>query len=615
MERIDNTGSKDSSLSESIDPLENTSIPAQKIFHETAGWRHLETSMKCLQSIIHGCGQSFGENIDSDLLELIKETTYHTNRFVRETGYQTLASIIIAATIPCPTNNLAEQNDKMDTDNNYESTDMLKRTDSLGAYIHSVSLAQILSNGLSDNWSQVRLAAAVASRAFLKSMPIDFSEKSKIYSLMIPRMCLNRYYLAEGVRIYSQETWRLVTNAEVGGGKKVVESYLDDVVHYYVSCTRADNHAVREAACQCIAELAAKLDKSVVKPHVDLLLDTLLECFRDDSWPVRDMACVAAGKFVLNFPATSKRCIVKLQEFIFLNLEDPISSVRQGAALALANLVMAYEKDDSITILSDMLSKIKKSLENISTQSIEGKKYSGLDSSSMQSSFGVAKKIRDNDPELHTDQIMYSCGSLAPKMKGSGSSGGCSDCKFKKETEPWETADGAVLLLCELSNIEFCREKLTKLNLLQDVANACRFRHYVSHYFFLQTVLKTFPLVGQNLGKRVLKMYLEEFLDHIFYSAECENALASSAAYDCLKKLSDLLGPNIMRGRVEQSHSRYITILDDALNPGHGGAFDGRYPVPSMITSIRPSTAVSIPTTMNKQPSLGGTPTGSPVKN
>ena len=84
---------------------------------------------------------------------------------------------------------------------------------------------------------------------------------------------------------------------------------------------------------------------------------------------------------------------------------------------------------------------------------------------------------------------------------------------------------------------------------------------------------------------------------------------------DCLKKLSDLLGPNIMRGRVEQSHSRYITILDDALNPSHGGAFDGRYPVPSVITSIRPSTAVSIPTTMNKQPSLGGTPTGSPVKN
>ena len=65
---------------------------------------------------------------------------------------------------------------------------------------------------------------------------------------------------------------------------------------------RADNHAVREAACQCIAELAAKIDSSVLGVHVDRLLDTLVDCFNDDSWPVRDMACVASGKFVLNYP-------------------------------------------------------------------------------------------------------------------------------------------------------------------------------------------------------------------------------------------------------------------------------------------------------------------------
>jgi len=50
--------------------------------------------------------------------------------------------------------------------------------------------------------------------------PNSFPDKHPIYSLIIPRLCLNRYYLAEGVRIYSQETWRLVTNKEAGGGKK-----------------------------------------------------------------------------------------------------------------------------------------------------------------------------------------------------------------------------------------------------------------------------------------------------------------------------------------------------------------------------------------------------------
>ena len=124
-----------------------------------------------------------------------------------------------------------------------------------------------------------------------------------------------RYYVAEGVRIYSQETWRLVT---AGSGKLYVEKYIQNVVRvshifgavlclssvqmlsrryilcicdadyeqpkgcgvqffvvcvqtsvtmhvcvlqveYYVQATDSDNHAVREAACACIAELGSKV--------------------------------------------------------------------------------------------------------------------------------------------------------------------------------------------------------------------------------------------------------------------------------------------------------------------------------------------------------------------
>ena len=284
----------------------------KQIFHETAGWRHLETSMKCLQSVVNGCGSAFKENIDTDLLDLINVTTKHTNRFVRETGYHTLASIIDAATTRKNDTN-TEMFNGMEIDTNLETE--LHTNDEQIMTIHNIKMATILADGLSDNWSQVRLSAAVATRSFLTSLPKDAQDKHAIYSLMIPRLCLNRYYLAEGVRIYSQETWRMVTNAEIGGGKKVVEAYIEDVVKYYTLCTIADNHAVREAACQCIAELAAKLDKTVLEPQVDLLLDTLLECFNDDSWPVRDMACVAAGKFVLNFPNQSKRSLDKLIAF------------------------------------------------------------------------------------------------------------------------------------------------------------------------------------------------------------------------------------------------------------------------------------------------------------
>jgi len=356
--------------------------------------------------------------------------------------------------------------------------------------------------------------------------------------------------------------------------------------------------------------LAAKLDKSVLEPQVNVLLDTLLECFNDESWPVRDMACVAAGKFVLNFPSQSKRSLDKLVALFFTNLQDSISSVRQGAALALSNLAKAYESDESVTIIDDILLKVKQNLEGMSNQSSESKKFTGLDTDSLQSNFGVAKRIRDNDADLHTDQIMYSCGSLAPKMKSSRSSGGCSDCKFQKESEPWESADGSVLLLCELTNVQSCRKKITRSNLIQKIVDACRFRHYVAHHFFLETVMKTLPIIGENLGKRTLKMHLEEFMDHIFYTAECENALALTAAYNCLKRLSDILGPNIMRGRVEQFHPRYLTILDEALASCQGPNIGDGFPVSRLNQT---SMSNSIPIT-NKQPSLGGTPTGSPMK-
>ena len=78
------------------------------------------------------------------------------------------------------------------------------------------------------------MSASVASRSFLTSIPTNFPDKHAIHALLLPRICLNRYYLAEGVRIYSQETWRLVTTLEHGGGREVVEKYIEEVVQYYI---------------------------------------------------------------------------------------------------------------------------------------------------------------------------------------------------------------------------------------------------------------------------------------------------------------------------------------------------------------------------------------------
>ena len=49
---------------------------------------------------------------------------------------------------------------------------------------------------------------------------------------------------------------------------------------------------------------------------------------------------------------------------------------------------------------------------------------------------GVVRRIHD-DP-AHTDQQMYSCGLLAPKMRR----GGCMDSHYLKPGESWEKSEG-----------------------------------------------------------------------------------------------------------------------------------------------------------------------------
>jgi hypothetical protein len=65
-----------------------------------------------------------------------------------------------------------------------------------------------VAQGLGDNWSQVRYASSQAVRAFYFIVKDHQELREKYDPVLVPRMCLNRYYVAEGVKIYSNETWR-----------------------------------------------------------------------------------------------------------------------------------------------------------------------------------------------------------------------------------------------------------------------------------------------------------------------------------------------------------------------------------------------------------------------
>ena len=494
------------------------------LMHDTEGWKSLETCMKALQRMCEALGPSLFEEVAShDFVQFLLGTLSHTNRFVRETGFFTVASIVRLASLPF----LAE----------------------IG-----VDLSEFIAKGLADNWSQVRFASSVAAREFLEHVenPRDY------FHVLIPRLCLNRYYVAEGVRLYNQETWsRVLGNT----GREVVAQYIKEVVNYYTLQSEAENHAVREAACQCIAELGIKVDKDAVRPFVKELLDALMVCFRDESWPVRDCACVACGNFVSSFPEECSPLLEELYKLWFDQVSDNIWSVREGSAVALGNVMRTFGRD----AIKRVVEYLRENLGRAKLQEDESKRYSNLENST---TFGVAsnvKRVRDNDPSLHTDQQAFSCGSLAPRMrKGAKRGCGCMDSVFARDHQHWEFSDGCVYLLRELCAVS----KEDAMEFVPVLLSLTKVRHYFHHYYLLETIFKQLPAICENMGVRTFKSnFLNETLDAACDCLESsDNQLALSAAGECVDVLASKIGPRIFSTRLNEHHLAVLARFPQFVN-------------------------------------------------
>ena len=82
-------------------------------------------------------------------------------------------------------------------------------------------------------------------------------------------------------------------------------------------------------------------------------------------------------------------------------------------------MIRVYAAEDP-AMVQNTLQTMQSAFTSVKDQPVESHRYGDL--SSDPAHFGVAKQLRDNDPELHENQTMYSCGSLAPKMKRKGTS-------------------------------------------------------------------------------------------------------------------------------------------------------------------------------------------------
>lgn len=385
------------------------------LMHETEGWRGLETGLVALGKMVDGCGEVVvkrdGVDALSEIVESCMKAGEHENRFVREASLTVLTNVVMA----------------------------VKRAGFVDGGGLPKKIVQAVKRGLDDNWSQVRYAASVAVRTMLESCVS--TTKRDLYPILLPRMCLNRHYVAEGVRIYSQTTWRKVIGDD---GRVYLVKLLPQVVAYYQSQCGANNHAVREAACQSLAEVATRLDPNAVRPLVALICSALIDCFKDESWPVRDHACLALSKIANSFPkeVEATGMLVELYNLFEAHLADNIPSVRDNTAMALVDASRGFDRAHPIMGSDRLILTAEKLLKRISDQ----KEHEGLKKIySKDTHFGAAHKIaRDNDEELHTDLMRFSCGSLAPKLRRGG---GCMDHGFTRPKAPWEEADGGMKLM------------------------------------------------------------------------------------------------------------------------------------------------------------------------
>ena len=266
---------------------EQMSKSTEGALDDTTGWRALETNLYGIGSFIQASGARYfefsgdrnencisGGGVDEKLLKSVEHCCVtHVNRHVRAAGINVLEQMIHACTASFH---------KIDDASTAEldgrgAIDMLLLPDSR---LRQTIIA-VLKTALGDNWSQVRMAGSVLCRVFFVAM-IEYAENfptkmedreiwlTPIYPILLPRMCLNRFYLAQGVKLYSHETWRILfdrSKGSAGAGIESVAMNAGAICRYYVKMADADNHVVREAACQAIAELANKIGRSEEHSH------------------------------------------------------------------------------------------------------------------------------------------------------------------------------------------------------------------------------------------------------------------------------------------------------------------------------------------------------------
>lgn len=476
-----------------------TELQKENVLKGGSGWQNLESSLKCLIHCMNGLKSGFEQEIDESFWEALSKSIEHPNKYVRESGQYLLKDLCDSA-----------------------SEDFTVSV--------SHKLVPIISSGLEDTWCQVRYAASQAVRSYL----IKVKERAKEYeAVLLPRMCINRFYVAEGVKLYSHDTWKLY--CPENGRQKLVD-ICEAVVEFYIDQTQSESHAVREAACLGIAELVTKVAEMAgqrLEALVPQLISALLDSFRDVSWAVRDRASVATAELVTSFPDISSRFLPELKELWFAHLADNVISVRKNTAWALSKAAKIYRSRDE-----NFMSEI---------------------SNYLMSNFNKLREQREFEEthiqvQQHTNNSAYSCESLSPELENF-------DHGFARERFPWEITNGCLYLISEVASFD----PELSAQYIRDLGDLALLNDYKSAHHFREYLWKEISNLAKNMGKQIFKRDLEYLIDPMFRDTQSKSENLRATSEDCIRDLSKLIGPSIFRGRVEMKNPSYLQILNKVL--------------------------------------------------
>ncbi|ETW09496.1 hypothetical protein H310_00065 [Aphanomyces invadans] len=500
-------------------PLSTPTSPHR--LDDISGFKSLETTLLTFKSMVQGLGPAFLTAFEANEFDffhsIIVRSVKHGNRHVRNVGFETLH--VLHKSVLSPRYMLMYPG--------------------IG---HGI--VDCLVRGLQDPWSEVRLTASQATRSFLLFCDAC-DERPLFYPKLVPRMCLNRHYVADGVKAYSRDTWMKVMGET---GRHVVAQFAAECVQCYVDATDADNPFVREAACICIGELVARVDAAAIRPHALDLLRAARICLQDDVFTVSDAACAASSQVVLSFPVECRDSLPALMKWWTVHLSDDVWSVREDAAVALGSLLRAYPTDE---VLRKQIADLAK------TFLAKAKDQPAMS----QAAYDALVKSE----VAHSNKQRFSCCSFEPRqLKRTTDHDLCHGHDPAASHALWAYTDGAIYLVREMCAAK--ESQADAIALFPDLVDASILRHFPQASVLQETLWKQLPAMGAALGKPLFKRHIELFFDPLALTLQGTHRLAKFAAVECTKQLSQLIGPSIFRGRLE-ANSMWMAEIAPYLDP------------------------------------------------